>query len=123
MLTFLPLRHNLSEALFSSLILLVYIHVYKVCLKSNGGRYHNQFILIPNKQGFLFKVILFESNALSHSSLSYFYALLEGFFWDAFQLYCYDPLDSLYTFKIGLLDDPFECGGEKRKSHGARSGE
>ena len=47
-----------------------------VCVKNNATC-HKQFLLIPNSQvyGFPFKVILLESNALSHSCLPHFYAL------------------------------------------------
>ena len=64
----------------------------------------------------LFKVIPLESNALFHPSLPRFYALLEGFFWDAPQLHCYGPLDGLHTIKMGPLDDPLQLG-EQKKNH------
>lgn len=56
------------------------------------------------------------SNALFHPSLSRFYALLEGFFWNVLQLCHYSTLDGHHIFKGGLLDDPLELG-EKKKSH------
>ena len=65
--------------------------------------------------GFPFKVTPLESNALFHHSLPRFYALLEGFFWDAPQLRRYGPLDGLHAFKTGPLDDPLELG--ENKSH------
>lgn len=57
-----------------------------------------------------------ESNADFHP-LPSFYSLLKGFFCDAPQLPCYDPLDGLHAaFKAGLLDDPLELE-EKTKSY------
>ena len=46
---------------------------------------HKQFISIPSNKlhGFPFKVIPLESIALNQPSLPRFYALLEGFLWDA----------------------------------------
>ena len=61
-------------------------------------------------------------NALFYPSMPRLYALLEGFFWAAPQLHRYGPLDGLHAFKNGPLDAPLELG-EKKKSHGARSGE
>lgn len=66
-----------------------------------------EIIVTPNKQdGFLFKIISLKSNALFHLSLLFFYALLERFFLDTPWLCHYNPLDSIYTFKTGPLDDP-----------------
>ena len=90
--------------------------IYEVCLKSNGtGATNNLFQFQTTKlHGFPFKVIPLESNALFHPSLPRFYALLEGFFWDAPQLRRYGPLDGLHAFKTGPLDDPLELSGEKK---------
>ena len=70
---------------------------------------HKQIISIPNKKlhGFPYKKIPHKSITLSQLSLSCFYALLEGFFWNAPQL-CH--LDDLYTFKMGSLDDSLNLG-------------
>ena len=77
---------------------------------------HKQFISIPNNKlhGSPFSVIPLASNTLFHPSLPRFYALLEGFFWDAPQLCCYGPLDGLHAFKMGPLDDPLELGEKKK---------
>ena len=71
---------------------------------------------IPNNrlQGFLFKVIPLEYNALSHSSLSCFYVLLEGFFWYALHLHHYSPLDGLDTFNMTPLDDLLKLEGKEK---------
>ena len=63
---------------------------------------------------FPFKVIPLASNALFHPTLPRFYALLEGFIWDAPQLRHYGPLDGLHAFKTGPLNDPFELGEKKK---------
>ena len=54
-----------------------------------------------------------------HLSLTDFYALLEGFFWDAPQIHHYGTSDGLHAFKMSPLEDPLEIG-KKNKSHKAR---
>ena len=78
--------------------------------------WYKQFVSSPNNNlhGFTFKVIPLKSRARFHPSLPRFYALLEGFFWNASQLCCYSPLDGLHVFKTGPLDDPLELD-EKQK--------
>ena len=95
--------------------------IYEVCLKSNGTGVTNHLFQFQTTKlhDFPFKVIPLESNALFHPSLPRFYALLEGFVWDAPQLRGYGPLDGLHAFKTGPLDDPFELG-EKKKATGSK---
>lgn len=95
---------------------LFYIHFYEGWLKSKRDWCHKQLIWIPiNKpHGFPFQLILHESNSLLHSSMSFFWALLEGFFFDAPQLCLYALLDDLHAFRTGFLDDPFEIGEKKK---------
>ena len=60
----------------------IYIYIYIYIYRS-----HKQFVSIPNNgfHGFPLKVIFLVSNALSHLSQSYFYALLDEWYWDASQ--------------------------------------
>ena len=84
--------------------------------EKEGDWCHKHFISIPNykRYHFSFKVIHTESNALSHPSLSHFYALLERFLWDAPRPFV--PLVGLNVFKMVPLDDPHELGrGRKTK--------
>ena len=37
-----------------------------------------------------------------------FFAILEGFFWDALKLRSNGPLDSFHTFKTSSFDDPLQ---------------
>ena len=85
---------------------------------------HKQFIAknLYKLQVFSFKVISFESNALSHSVLPCLHALLEGFFRDTFQFRRHGLLDGFHIRKTNSLDDLLELG-EQKKSQGARSGE
>ena len=67
-------------------------------------------------QVFSFKVISFESNALSHSVLPCLHALLEGFFQDMFQFRHHSLLDGFHIQKMDSFDDLLELG-EQKKNH------
>ena len=62
----------------------------------------------------LFKVIPHKPNALSYLSLSRFYTLMEGFFWDAPRRRRYSILDGLHAFTMVPFNGPFELR-EKNK--------
>ena len=84
---------------------------------------HKQFIAknLYKLQVFSFKVISFESNAIFHSVLPCFHALLEGFFQDTFQFHRHSLLDGFHIWKMDSLDDLLELGEQKKQ--GTRSGE
>ena len=83
-----------------------------------------QLISIPNNKlnGFFFKVISLESNALSHHFLPCLKALLEGFFWNTHQLHHYALLMATIPLKWILWIIPMNLSIRK-KSYGARSNE
>ena len=61
----------------------VCVYIYMMYLKGSGCFWcFKKFISIPNNKlhAFPIRVITVKFNALSHSSLPRFYALLEGFF-------------------------------------------
>ena len=59
-----------------------------------------------------FKIIPLKSNDFSDSTLLQVYVLLEGFFWDAQQLSCYDLSDCVHVLQMVSLNDIFPT--EKR---------
>ena len=85
-----------------------------MCLKSNGiGATNNSFNSKQPTTWFFIQINPLEYDVLFHHSLSCFYALLEGFFWDDAVLCLYGPRDGLHAFKMSHLDDPLELGEKK----------
>ena len=80
----------------------IYIHTKSVSGKLQDWCYKQFNSILNNKlHSFLCKVTPLGPNVLYHPSLTWFYALLEGFFWDAPKVCPYVPLDGFHTFKMG----------------------